>query len=103
MSLTELADVLSRQSDLGGRKVLDRSGLKGNYDILLRWTPDQSQGAMLQGPPNGSPGLGNAPPPDSSGPSIFTAVQEQLGLKLESTKGPVEVIVIDHIERPSEN
>jgi uncharacterized protein (TIGR03435 family) len=49
------------------------------------------------------PGAGGTTPPDDSGPSIFTAVQEQLGLKLVSTKGPVDTIVIDHIERPSEN
>ena len=86
-----------------GRTVLDQTGLKGNYDISLRWTPDDSQAAMSQGPDGGKPGPDSALPPDSSGPSIFTAIQEQLGLKLESTKGPVEIIVIDHIERPSEN
>jgi bla regulator protein blaR1 len=102
-SLTELAEVLSRQPDLGGRKVLDRTGLKGNYDISLRWTPDETHGALLRGPADGNSASDNAIPPDSSGPSIFTAVQEQLGLKLESAKGPVDVLVIDHIERPSEN
>jgi uncharacterized protein (TIGR03435 family) len=86
-----------------GRTVLDKTGLKGNYDFTLEWTPDQSQPAMLMGPEGGKPGTDNAPPPESSGPSLFTAIQEQLGLKLESTKGPVEILVIDHVEKPSEN
>jgi len=67
-----------------GRSVVDRTGLKGVYDFVVTWTPDEEQV--------------NAP-----GPSLFTAMQEQLGLKLESTKGPVEVLVIDHAARPSEN
>ena len=75
-----------------GRTVLDKTGLTGAYDYSLAWVPDDSQ-----------PEAGNAPSPDASGPSLFTALQEQLGLKLESQKGPVDVIVIDHIERPSEN
>jgi uncharacterized protein (TIGR03435 family) len=85
------------------RPVLDQTGLKGKYDIALQWSPDQSPAGMVQGPDSGKLGPENVPPPDTSGPSLFTAIQEQLGLKLESTKGPVEVIVIDHIERPSEN
>jgi uncharacterized protein (TIGR03435 family) len=86
-----------------GRTVLDRTGLKGDYDFTLQWTPHQRPAGMPMGPEGGKPGTDNPPPPDSSGPSIFTAIQEQLGLKLESTKGPVEVIVIEHIERPSAN
>jgi uncharacterized protein (TIGR03435 family) len=86
-----------------GRTVLDQTGLKGIYDLTLKWTPDQSTAAMNQSPPGAGPAPDNAPPPDTSGPSIFTAVQEQLGLKLESTKGPVEILVIDHVEQPSEN
>jgi uncharacterized protein (TIGR03435 family) len=97
--MTELAEVLSQQT---GRTVLDRTGLKGKYNFSLRWNPDDS-GTTAPGQPGAGPQPDNPPPPDSSGPSIFTAIQEQLGLKLESTKGPVEVLVIEHIERPSEN
>jgi uncharacterized protein (TIGR03435 family) len=97
-----LAFLVQQLSQQLGRSVLDQTGLKGNYDFTLKWTPDQSSAAMFQGPPGG-PGSDNTPPPDTSGPSIFTAVQEQLGLKLESTKGPVEILVIDHIAQPTEN
>jgi uncharacterized protein (TIGR03435 family) len=77
------------------RIVVDRTGLTGNFDIELTWTPDQ----MPQGPgPSGAPPL---PPIDPNGPSIFTALQEQLGLKLDSTRGPVGVLVIDHVEPPT--
>jgi bla regulator protein blaR1 len=100
LPMAYLAAMLSHQL---GRTVLDQTGLTGGYDFVLKWTPDQSPAGMVQGPDGGKPSAESAPPPDSSGPSIFSAIQEQLGLKLESTKGPVEVIVIDHIERPSEN
>jgi uncharacterized protein (TIGR03435 family) len=77
--------------------VIDKTGLTGKYDMLLQWTPDESQ-AIRPGPdaPVG-------PASDAAAPSIFTALQEQLGLKLESQKGPVEIFVIDRVERPSEN
>jgi uncharacterized protein (TIGR03435 family) len=103
--LSVLTEMLSRQL---GRVVLDRTGLNGNYDFDLKWTPDTSQMSAMGGPPMG-PGPGGPggrempPPPDPNGPTVFTAIQEQLGLKLESQKGPVEVIVIDHVEKPSEN
>jgi uncharacterized protein (TIGR03435 family) len=77
-----------------GRVVLDRTGLMGAYDFNLTWTPDQ----MPQRPP-GAPDL----PVDPNGPSIFTAVQEQLGLKLDSQRGPVELLIIDRAEKPVEN
>jgi len=92
-----LARALSRQL---GRPVLDKTGLPGYYEFTLRWTPDESQTFIGF---DGTIISDNARPPDSSWPSVFAAVQEQLGLKLESQKGPVEILVIDHVERPSEN
>lgn len=98
-----LANLVMMLSQQLGRNVLDQTGLKGNYDIHLKWTPDEPQTAMFSGPAGAKPPGDNPAPPDSSGPSIFTALQEQLGLKLDSTKGPVEILVVDHIEQPSEN
>lgn len=88
--------VTSLSSQLG-HPVLDRTGLTGNFDFTLEWTPDPGQ-------PSGPPGADvHGPPVDPNGPSIFTAVQEQLGLRLESQKGLVEKIVVDRVERPSGN
>ena len=98
MAMSGLARMLSQHL---GREVVDQTGLKGSYDFTLHFTPDQGPGGMPPGPPGAGPPPENAPPPDTSGPSIFTALEEQLGLKLESQKGPVDIIVIDHIERPS--
>jgi bla regulator protein blaR1 len=83
-----------------GRPVIDKTGLTGNFDFKLEWTPDPSQGFGNFGPP--PPGVDAAPSVPSS-PSIFTAVQEQLGLRLESEKAPAEMIVVDRVEKPSEN
>jgi bla regulator protein blaR1 len=91
VSLTRLVGQLSRQ--LGGRIVVDKTSLMSKYDFTLQWTPAESS---QQGPDH-------TPSPESSGPSIFTALQEQLGLKLEPQTAPVEVLVIDHAEKPSEN
>jgi len=79
-----------------GRSVIDKTGLTGNYDVKLEYTPDDT--GMMKGPREDAPA-----PADASGISIFTALQDQLGLKLESTKGPVEILVIDRAEKPSEN
>jgi len=97
--LTLLTDALSNQL---GRPVVDRTALNGKFDFTLEWTPDPGQSANLFGgaPP---PGADAPPSPAPNGPSVFTAVQEQLGLRLESQKGPVEILVIDHLEKPSEN
>jgi bla regulator protein blaR1 len=76
------------------RQVIDRTGLTGIYDLTLKWTPEATPSLFgLPQPP--------LPPADPDAPNIFTAVQEQLGLKLEPGRGPVEVIVIDHIEKPT--
>jgi uncharacterized protein (TIGR03435 family) len=80
--------------------ILDKTGLPGKYDFKLKWTPDNSQSQTLS-----SGALSDRPTPeqDSGASSIFTAIQEQLGLKLVSGKGPVEIVLIDHVERPSAN
>ncbi len=65
--------------------VVDRTGLTGTYTFKLEWTPDDKQSA------------------DTPGPSIFAALQEQLGLKLETGKAPLDILVVDHAEKPSEN
>jgi len=88
----QLANALAR---FVGRTVADRTGLAGIYDIDLKWTPEQLQRG--EAPPGALP----LPSIDPNGPSIFTAVQEQLGLKLESTKAPADVLVIDHVEKPT--
>jgi uncharacterized protein (TIGR03435 family) len=74
------------------RMVVDRTGLTGRYDIDVEFTPE-----FRPAPPPGAPDL---PVPAGDGPSLFTAIQEQLGLKLESTRGPVEMLVVDSAQRP---
>jgi uncharacterized protein (TIGR03435 family) len=74
--------VLGHEPELGGRPVIDKTGLEGSYDCEASWSREGS---------------------DGQGPSFFTAIQEQMGLKLEPAKGPVEVLLIDHIQPPSEN
>lgn len=76
-----------------GRIVVDRTGLEGNWDFEFTFTPERVRQQSLAG--------GATPESDPSGPSLFTAIQEQLGLKLESTKGPVKVLVVDRVEQPS--
>jgi uncharacterized protein (TIGR03435 family) len=83
-SMANLTGYLSREL---GRPVQDRTELSARYDFHVDWTPDS----------------GPCPGSATDGPSLFTALQEQLGLKLESAKGPVEVIVIDSVEKPDDN
>lgn len=78
------------------KPVIDQTGLAQFYDFKLEWTPEPPPG--LAGRPDAAATL-----PATNGPDIYTALREQLGLKLESHKGPVEVMVIDHIEKPSAN
>jgi uncharacterized protein (TIGR03435 family) len=88
--MANLSQVLSRQM---GRTVLDRSGLTAKYDFELKYTPDAG--------PCTTPEGGTAAAADN--PSIFEALQEQLGLKLETTKAPVEIVVLDHVEKREGN
>jgi len=96
ISMKQLVDGLS---NILGRPVIDKTGFTGTFDVHLEFSPEGTAfGGGLPGMPGGLP-----PGFDTSGPSIFTAVQDQLGLKLESQKGPAEILVIDHAERASEN
>ena len=80
ITMTRFAEVLSRQMDL---PVVDRTGLEGAFNLKLEWVRESAK--------------------TDSGPSVFTALQEQLGLRLESRKIPIEILVLDHAEKPSEN
>ena len=86
ISLADLADGLL--VDLAGRTVIDKTGIGGLFDLHVEFTPEQNTPTSTD---------------DAAGPSIFTALQEQLGLRLESARGPVQLFVIDHVERPSAN
>jgi uncharacterized protein (TIGR03435 family) len=92
-TMSHFAEMLSMILD---RQVIDTTGLKGHYDFALDWAPDSNPAAGV-----GSSNETSVTP--DPGPSIFTALQEQLGLKLKPQKGPVEVLVIAHIEQPSAN
>jgi bla regulator protein blaR1 len=93
-----LAAFASYLGQVLGRSVIDKTELTGSYDFKLEWTPDESTGIM-----RGPGGDGPAPLSDAASTSIFTALQEQLGLKLESAKGPVEILVIERAQKASEN
>ena len=95
-SMSQLAGALSTML---GATVVNRTGIEGRFDVSLQYTPDPTSQPLLT--KSGEP---VAPPPDAvPGPSIFNALQEKLGLKLAAVKVPVEVIVIDHANRPSDN
>jgi uncharacterized protein (TIGR03435 family) len=95
MDMKEFANGM--QSAVMDKPVIDQTGLKDKYDFNLKWTPDDSQFAQFRGagaPPTEDP---NAPP------SLYTAIQEQAGLKIGPGKAADDVIVIDHVEKPSAN
>jgi uncharacterized protein (TIGR03435 family) len=96
--IASLVEAISGQNL--GRKIVDKTGLAGDYDIELKWSPEATQGQTFTSIEDHVQAA--APPPDT-GSSIFTALQEQLGLKLEPEKGQVEIIVVDQLERPSPN
>jgi uncharacterized protein (TIGR03435 family) len=97
-SMAEFASTLQR--GVLDRPVVDRTGLSGRYDFDLEWTPDETQfGGRLSMTEN--PATGNAA--DSPKQDIFAALREQLGLRLEAIKGPIDTLVIDKVERPSDN
>jgi uncharacterized protein (TIGR03435 family) len=100
MPMDVLADQLTRLQLLG-RTVVDKTGLTGNYNFTLQWTPDSAPPSVMGSAASGLAHAENAT--DAAPLSLFTAIEEQLGLKLESEKDSVDVIVIDHIDPPSPN
>jgi uncharacterized protein (TIGR03435 family) len=105
MPMSQFVNFLSARL---GRPVIDKTNLKGYFDIRLEFAPESAPGNVFG--PGGPPPGGPVPPAtaaggasDPQGPAIFTAIQEQLGLKLESSKGVVDVVVIDSIQKPTEN
>jgi len=89
----ELSRELSR--GLGGSIIEDKTGLMGSYDFMLQWTPEESRPSIFRG-------TDSTPAPESSSPSLFGALQKQLGLQLELQNGPGEILVIDHVEEPGD-
>jgi bla regulator protein BlaR1 len=94
---TTMELIAERLSGMGllGRPVVDRTGLSGRFDFALEWSPDPNHSPM--------PPLPGEPLPDAQGPSFQEALREQLGLRLEATKAPLQILVVDKVERPSEN
>jgi uncharacterized protein (TIGR03435 family) len=93
-----LAQLVQMLSQFSGRPVNDRTKLTGFFDFTLNFTPEPGLGTSPFGPPPaGAPPL----PADTNAPNLFTAVQEQLGLKLESVRAPIEVVVVDRLDKPT--
>ena len=95
VTISEFASILQGAGQVVDRPVVDQTGLgPAGYDLTMKWTPDASQSR---------PGVERAVDNSDAGPDLITAFQEQLGLKLESMKAPVDVLVIDHVDKPSGN
>ena len=99
MTMAQLAEMLA---GFVGRPVIDKTGLRGQYDIALSWTPDPGQTAALADHTSPRRAETEATPSDPNAPSLFTAIQEQLGLKMQSAKGRVEVLAVDGAQKPNE-
>jgi uncharacterized protein (TIGR03435 family) len=97
----DMPSIVGALSSILRRTVVDKTGLNGRYDVTLQWTPEGGNNAV--------PGVGQtgaAVPvasPVDRGPTLFTAIQEQLGLNLDSAKAPVDIIIMDSVQKPSEN
>ena len=96
-----MAGLARNLAQFAGRPVFDKTGLTSRYDIKLEFAREQPLSAGA--PDGGAAGTGPTPPPDLNGPSVATALEEQLGLKLVPSRGPVQVVVIEHIDRPDAN
>ena len=106
--ITNLIGMLQQQA---GRPIIDKTELTGLFDFKLNFLPENlpqgfGPGGPLQPAGAGLIGPGGAPAPPTSAdpvPSLFTAIQEQLGLRLESAKGPVDVLIVESVQKPTEN
>ena len=98
-TMQDFANVM--QTTALDRPIVDQTGITGRWDFTLNWTPDEFQFSDLG--PRRPPAPAAADDNAAKDPDLFTAIQQQLGLKLEATKAPADVIVIDHVEKPSEN
>jgi uncharacterized protein (TIGR03435 family) len=96
--LSALTAQLTRQL---GRQVVNQTNLQGEYDMVLDWTPEAGESSAIPGQPGPPPEVQSAG--EDLKPSIFTALQAQLGLRLQATRARLDVLIIDHVEKPSEN
>jgi uncharacterized protein (TIGR03435 family) len=91
VTLAQLAERISGNADVGGRPVIDRTGMSGSFDLDLNWLPEDVAGAAER--------QGRV----AQGPRLADALEEQLGLRLQSVTAPIDVVVVEHIERPTAN